>query len=378
MKIKAKPEDFFVKEIKALSIKDKGDYAYFLLTKRGENTIDVLRKISRTFRIPLKNIGFAGLKDKEAITKQYISIKDIDKTALEKLRNYKDENFSVEFLGFGEEGIELGDFEGNYFEIVIRDITPKKIEKIEEKIPFIQKYGFENYFGEQRFGSVINAQEFVVKHLLKNDYEEAMKEYLLSIRDKRRKKLMRKSWGKWNEFLKHIPPMSKAEIDMIKALKRGLSFKKAFMVLPKNIRLMFAFAYQSYLWNMYLYTFVIRYFRYCRTPFLKWELAFIKHIDDYIFNQIRNLKIPALGTEYPPKDSKIKMIIKEVLESEGITQEILKAERIGIKLFTDFERPAFSFPEELKILQKEENAIKLSFILSPGSYATVLLKKLMC
>ena len=378
MRIKKQPEDFIVKEIKTLSLKDKGEYAYFLLRKRKENTIDVLRKISRNFRIPLKNITFAGLKDKEAITEQYIAIKGLDDKTLEKLRNYTEETFSLKFLGFSDEGLELGDFEGNYFEITIRDLKPKKIQKIEERIPFVQKYGFENYFGEQRFGSVINAEDFVVKYLLKNEYEKAMKEYLLSIGDRQRKKLMKKAWGNWNEFLKVMPPMSKAEVDMVKALKRGFSFKKAFMVLPKNIRLMFAFSYQSYLWNKYLYTFVIRYFKYCRTPFLKWELAFIKEIKNEIFQQIKDLKIPALGTEYPPKDPKIARIIKEVLEDEGITEDILKAEKIGIKLFTDFERPAFAFPKDLKILDKGNNYIKLSFTLPPGSYATVLLKKLTC
>ncbi len=378
MKIKTKPEDFFVKEIKSLDLKKTGEYACFLLTKKGENTIDIIRKISRKFRIPIKNIGFAGLKDKEAVTQQYISIAGLHDKDIENIKNYAEDSFSLEFVGFCDKGIELGDFEGNYFEIVIRGLKPSKIKKIQEKIPFVEKYGFENYFGEQRFGSVMNAEDFIVKHLIKNEYEKAMREYLLSIRDKRRKKLLKKSWGKWEEFLKHMPPMSKAEIDMVKALKRGLSFKKAFMVLPKNIRLMFAFAYQSYLWNKYLYTFVIRYFRYCRTPFLKWELAFIKQINDEIFEQIKDLKIPALGIQYPPKDPKIKKIIQEVLESEGITEEVLQTEKIGIKLFTDFERPAFVFPQELKVLDRGEDWIKLSFILPPGSYATVLLKKLGC
>ncbi len=378
MKIKQKPEDFLVREIKDLDLKDNGEYAYFLLWKRGENTIDVLRKISRKFHIPLKDITFAGLKDKEAVTEQYIAIKDLDEENLEKLKDYREESFYLKFLGFSDEGLKLGDFDGNYFEIIVRGLNQKKIEKIKQRVPFVQKYGFENYFGEQRFGSVINAEDFIVKYLLKNEYEKAMKEYLLSVGDKRRRKLMRKAWGKWDEFLKVMPLMSKAEVDMVRALKRGLSFKKAFMVLPKNIRLMFSFAYQSYLWNMYLYTFVIRYFKHCRTPFLKWELAFIKEIKDEIFQQIKDLKIPALGIEYPPKDPKIKRIIEEVLESEGITDEILKAEKLGIKLFKDFERPAFSFPEDLKILEEGENYIKLSFILPPGSYATVLLKKLAC
>lgn len=378
IRIKKKPEDFYVKEIKTLNLKDKGEYVYFLLKKEDITTLDAVRHISRRFGIPLKNIGFAGLKDKKAITEQYLSIKNLGEEKLKKMDGYKTENLELKFLGFSDKGLELGDIEGNYFEIVVRGITRYHRKVFPRMRELVEKYGCENYFGEQRFGSVKHANEFIVKYLLRHEYEEAMKEYLTSLADKRLRRLLRKAWKDWDRFLNLMPKGAKPELEVVKALRRGESFKNAFMVLPKNVRLMFVFSYQSYLWNRYLYTFVVRYLKHCKTPFLKWELAFFNEMNEVIWKEIKDLEIPYLGVEYKPKNKKVELIMKEVLQDEGITPKMLMAERIGIRLFSDGVRKAFFKPQGLKVLEESKNTVKLSFTLPPGSYATVLLRKLFC
>ncbi|HIP42691.1 MAG TPA: tRNA pseudouridine(13) synthase TruD [Aquifex aeolicus] len=378
IRIKEKPEDFYVKEIKDLNLKDKGEFAFFLLRKKDMTTIDAIRHISRRFNIPLKNISFAGLKDKKAITEQYISIKGLKSEVVERLGNYQAENLSLRFLGFSDKGTELGEIEGNYFEITVRGITRRHRAVFSYMKDLVSEFGCENYFGEQRFGSVKHAKEFVIKHLLKHDYEEAMKEYLTSLKNKRLKKMLIKAWRDWERFLELMPKGSTPETEVIQALKRGESFKNAFMVLPKNVRLMFAFAYQSYLWNRYLHTFIVRYLRYCRTPFIKWELAFFNEMSERIWKEIEDIEISYLGLDYPPKNKKIEIIIKEVLKEEKITYKMLMAERIGIKLFSDGVRKAFFKPVDLKVIEDKGKTMKLAFTLPPGSYATVLLRKLFC
>ena len=82
--IKQKPEDFIVKEIPDYESDENGNYAYFWLTKKNFTTVEAIRRIANKLDILLKRIGFAGSKDKIALTKQVISIKDIKKELDEK------------------------------------------------------------------------------------------------------------------------------------------------------------------------------------------------------------------------------------------------------------------------------------------------------
>ena len=373
-KIKEKPQDFFVKEIIDIPLKEEGEYAYFKLKKVDRNTIDIVRELAQKFKLPVKNITFAGLKDKNAVTEQYLAIEGLKNPPKE----LEGEHYKLKLVGFSDHPLELGKFKGNYFEIVVRNVSKRERERAQKNLPFVAKYGFANYFGEQRFGSVKNAKDFVIKHLLKENYEEALKEYLLSYSNWKMKRKLKKLWGHWREYLKAMPKNALYERKVVQELAKGVSFKQAFMALPKNVRLMFAFTYQSYLWNRFLYRFIVRYFPHCEVPsgVKDWLYAFYTKMNDRIFSEIKDLEIPYLGTEYPPKNPKVKRIISEVLKEEGITPQVLEAERVGIKLFSDGVRKAIALPQDLKMERVGRGTVKLSFILPPGSYATVLLRKL--
>jgi len=372
--IKKKPQDFFVKEILDISLSDKGKYAYFKLKKIDRNTIDVIREIAQRLKVPVKNVTFAGLKDKNAVTEQYIAIEGL-KYIPQTIEGF---NYKLTFLGFAKQPLKLGKFKGNYFEIIVRNVSKAERFRAEKNLPFISQYGFANYFGEQRFGSIKNANEFIVKYLLNHEYEKALKEYLLSYSDKYIKRLLKRFWGNWKEFLKILPKEATYERKVVEELAKGVSFKQSFLALPKNIRLMFSFTYQSYLWNKTLYRFITRYFPYCEvhSGIKDWKYAFYKEMKEKIFKDIKDLEIPFLGVEKPPLNRKIKTILEEILREENIDKSLLKEERIGIKLFSDGTRKAIALPENLKMERIGRSVLKLSFILPPGSYATVLLRKL--
>ena len=153
--MKEKPSYFQVKEIINLEFDEKGQYSYIKLKKRNLNTLQALKIISDKLRIPLKQIGFAGNKDKRAITTQYISIPRISKDKIEKINSNK---IRLTFLGYGNKRINLGSSLGNKFKI-----------KFENKLKKI--YFCENYFDDQRFG-INNNNHLLGKLILENKFNE--------------------------------------------------------------------------------------------------------------------------------------------------------------------------------------------------------------
>lgn len=149
MIIKEIPEDFVVKEVLDLHI-EEGPYHYYLVTKKNWNTLDLVKEIAQ--RLHVKDVGYAGNKDRNAVTSQYISLqKKINLTL-------KDVTFTS--LGTGKQRIFLGSLKGNEFILTLRNLD-KKISPVKEVV---------NYFGEQRF-STKNA--VIGKMLVKKQFKDA-------------------------------------------------------------------------------------------------------------------------------------------------------------------------------------------------------------
>ena len=145
MKIKEKFEDFKVEELIDLDLSG-GDYVYLKITKKNLNTMDVIKELTKV--VDRKSIGFAGLKDKKAITTQYVSLK-----TNKKYFNFN--NFDVEVIGRGPKPISLGDLKGNKFKIKI-DFMPKEILHCV------------NYYGEQRFSiNNVDVGRFIIQRKFK-------------------------------------------------------------------------------------------------------------------------------------------------------------------------------------------------------------------
>jgi tRNA pseudouridine13 synthase len=149
-RLKQIPEDFVVDEIfhPKLSDGDEGNYLYALVRKKNVATPDAIGMISKALHLKQKDIGFAGNKDKRAVTSQLMSFYNVDEKQVSEI-NIQGVDISV--LGRGEKPISLGDHEANRFIITIRELEDDKYPKIEaikeKNIEFI------NYFGEQRFGT---------------------------------------------------------------------------------------------------------------------------------------------------------------------------------------------------------------------------------
>ncbi|GIU69276.1 MAG: tRNA pseudouridine(13) synthase TruD [Candidatus Woesearchaeota archaeon] len=162
MIIKKLPEDFIVEEI-PLSFSGFGEYAIYRLTKINYNTESAINYLCKNLRINKKNIKYAGLKDKHALTTQYISIyKDSGKLML------NNDDLKLEFVSFNNEPLSLGHLIGNKFKIIIREITEEELRLFNEKIS--EEFVFPNYFDDQRFSQ--NNLEIGIS-ILKRDFKRA-------------------------------------------------------------------------------------------------------------------------------------------------------------------------------------------------------------
>jgi tRNA pseudouridine13 synthase len=202
--IKKKPEDFIVNEITNINLLEKGEYSIYLLKKKNYNTEDAVYTISHKLKLPRKFIGYAGNKDKIAITTQYISIKNSN------VKNLELKDISIEFVGYLDKPVSLGDLNGNEFIIkVYTSGVPKKLNKII------------NYYGEQRFSK--NNKD-IGYAILKKDFKKAI-EVILEYN------------GGYEKTVKKY--LSIKPNDYIGALRK----------MPLKILKLYVHSYQSYLWN---------------------------------------------------------------------------------------------------------------------------------
>ncbi|MBW2998302.1 tRNA pseudouridine(13) synthase TruD [Candidatus Woesearchaeota archaeon] len=202
--LKEVPEDFIVIEKSNVEIKENGDYTYFILKKKNFNTLDALKRIAQALHINSKDIGFAGNKDKRAITEQLCSVKNITKEKLEKLVL---QDIEIIVKGFGDEPITLGMLDGNNFIINVKniDFQPKLINK------------FVNYFGPQRFGTD-NVE--IGRSIVKKDFKN-LEKFNLSIdklnQNRRVSKIYIHAYQSyiWNESVKRLLDKNILEVPII-------------------------------------------------------------------------------------------------------------------------------------------------------------------
>ena len=370
------PEDFKVYEKVNLKPLKKGPYEIFILEKRCISTLEAIEVISKFFNIPKNKIGYAGLKDKFAVTWQYISIpqkykvkecifvKRNNKWIISKVK--KPYYFSLKFFCYSKTPLLLGKLKGNLFEITLRNLNKSLKEKVSKNLNLRKEIPFPNYYGEQRFGTIKGRKDFMYSELLKGNFEKALKIYYLGSAS-----LENITWEDILELQKER--LEEYEKDMLKKLIKGYDIEKALNELPKRIKLLWAFALQSIIWNEVLRLFIEKNLKFKRVEFfepyfLSYNLNFKK--------EFKNLEIPFLGYKYIPQED-IKILINKVLEKFGISEKDFEKEILGVRFLEDNVRKAFILPKNLKILNQEKDKITFEIFLPSGSYASIFVRGLL-
>lgn len=147
--IRASPEEFLVTEIPAYLPAGSGSHLYLLVEKRGLTTSDLIQALKRG-GVEEKAIGAAGLKDKAAVTVQWLSIPKRHRDAVAELTalpgvRVLEENYHSNKLG-------IGHLRGNRFEVTVQDTATSALATAEAVLAALAERGSPNWFGPQRFG----------------------------------------------------------------------------------------------------------------------------------------------------------------------------------------------------------------------------------
>lgn len=147
---KQTPRDFVVEEIPLYEFSGEGEHLILFVRKKNLTTSELVGIFARYLGVKNRDIGYAGLKDKHAMTKQYLSI---HKQHEEMLENFEHENVKIISKTYHNNKIRIGHLKGNRFFIKVKKVNPTSAVKIDEALKNINKFGMPNFFGYQRFGN---------------------------------------------------------------------------------------------------------------------------------------------------------------------------------------------------------------------------------
>ncbi|MDO7252768.1 tRNA pseudouridine(13) synthase TruD [Helicobacter cappadocius] len=147
------PRDFIVREVPLYHFSNEGEHHILNVRKKGLNTIEMINIFSSILGIKSSEIGYSGLKDKNAMTSQYISInKKFTQNLDSILPLLEEKNIKILSCTYHNNKLKIGHLKGNNFFIRLKKVTPSVFEKINSVLKIIEKNGLPNYFGYQRFG----------------------------------------------------------------------------------------------------------------------------------------------------------------------------------------------------------------------------------
>lgn len=155
-------EDFIVEE-EAIKFSNQGNFLALKIKKQNCDTWELIDRVAKFLGIYSSEIGYAGLKDKNATTIQYITIPKKYSKEIEKFHSKK-----IEIVGSNlhNKKLNIGDLEANRFKINLKNVSLEDLYHIEKLLKIVAKDGMPNYFGYQRFGKDVKDNLIKAKELL--------------------------------------------------------------------------------------------------------------------------------------------------------------------------------------------------------------------
>jgi tRNA pseudouridine13 synthase len=170
--IKARHEDFLVEELPLYDPVGEGEHIYLFIEKNGLSTTQLIAVLADHFRVKREGIGFAGMKDKRAVTRQVVSIHAPGKRP-EDFPMLRHEQIGVLWTDLHTNKLRRGHLRGNRFSIRVRCVDPLRVTDVYRMLRFLEANGMPNFYGDQRFGARIN-NHVAARHFILRNHRELM------------------------------------------------------------------------------------------------------------------------------------------------------------------------------------------------------------
>jgi tRNA pseudouridine13 synthase len=385
MKLKQQPEDFQVEELSGIVPGELGPFAFYRLEKRGWTTPDALHAIRRRWHLDLGRVSYGGLKDRHAHTVQYLTIFQGPR------RGLTHHQVGLEYLGQVTTPYTSREIRANRFRLTIRDLSPADVAHAKTQLEETTRDGVPNYFDDQRFGSVDRHGEFVARLIVLGRYEEALRQALAApyahdrAPAKKEKSLLRSQWGRW-DFLKQRLPRGHARSLVDYLAGHAGDFRGALARLRPDLRGLYLSAYQGHLWNRMLAWWLGQACRPDQVFPVRLRLGdFLMHrgLDDCQRAALGDLRLPLPSGRVTLDAGDPRLVpLDTILGEEGIDREKLRLKGFRDMFFSRGDRAALFWPAQLchedgaDDLQAGRQKLVLAFELPPGSYATLVVKRM--
>jgi tRNA pseudouridine13 synthase len=398
-RLKSTPEAFRVSEISSYPRPDPdGPFTVLRIVSQGWEQHELGGAIARRLGLEAPTLAWAGTKDRRAVAERLLSYRGPPPTEplglprVEVVEAYR-----------ARDGLVLGHHYGNSFDIRVVELARPAEEALAAYRSIERELrtagGFPNFFGPQRFGEVRPITHEVGRWVVRGDLARAVETYLVDRPTGGRQGVgdaARAAYGEHRDAaraLREFPREYRFERTLLEHLARGHPAERAFRALPRDLRLLFVHAFQSYLFNLWLTGRAATgrplnspapgdwLLRQGRDGTVRSQEGIPVATDnqeecvDLVARGRALLAGPLVGFATPPPSAAEDPILRRVMEAEQVTPAMFRLSQAPEVASRGAWRPIVLPVPPIDLSAEGPDVVRFRFALPKGAYATVLLRE---